>query len=240
VGFKLVWIEGRPFARSFVEVTAMVGGIALVAGWFYWRNWVLYGTPVVTNYDVPLGTTYWIPPGYHTPDWYLSFGESLVRPFYASFVSFWDGLYSTFWGDGQGSGRMGIDVDTAPWNTTAMAAIYPIGLAGTLAILGGWAAQARLALSGPDLGRRLGHTLLLAITYGMGLMLLLITFRYPHGPLPKAFYIQPVVMPVAISFALGACALDDGLRRRSWRFARAAAHGTWAALGVAIALAFLT
>lgn len=239
VGFKLVWLERRTLLQALGAVAAMACGIGLLAGWFYWRNQVLYGTPVVTNYDVPLGTTYWIPPGYHTPDWYLSFGESLVRPYYASFVSFWDGLYSTFWGDGQGSGRMGIDVDGAPWNVFAMAAVYPLGLVGTAAILLGFGVQARRALSGDDQGRRLAHTLLLAITYGMAFMLLLITFRYPHGPLPKAFYIQPVVMPVAVAFAFGAVAFDDWLGRRAPRVARPAFHGACAALACAIVLAFL-
>ncbi|MGH0034470.1 MAG: hypothetical protein ACQGVK_05540 [Myxococcota bacterium] len=239
VGFKLVWLEGRSLPSSLGAAAAMLAGVVLVAGWFYWRNWSLYGTPVVTNYDVPTGTTYWIPPGFHMPGWYLAFGESLIRPYYASFHSFLDGLYSTFWGDGQGSGRMGIDPATAPWNPTAMATVYPLGLVGSLLLFAGFGIQGRRAFAGADLGRRLGHTLLLGISYGMALMLLLITFRYPHGPLPKAFYIQPVVMPVAVAFAFGAVALDDGLRHLAPRAARAVYHGACAALTGAIGLAFL-
>ena len=55
---------------------------------------------------------WWQQPGFHTPAWYLHFGASLQHPYLAGFLSFGDGFYSTFWGDGGIGGR--VNPDAAP------------------------------------------------------------------------------------------------------------------------------
>jgi hypothetical protein len=237
VGAKLWLVEGRPLPR----VAALLAGLALLSlllgGWPYWRHWQAFGTPFVSNYSLP-GVTYWIPPGFHTPDWYLGFGEVLSHPFFASFHSFWDGLYSTLWGDGTVSGRAGIEYPSPWWRYDYMAAAYPLALPATAIGLFGLGLCAARALRGEDLRRRLVRSFLLVLVWTMGLALLGMTLRYPHYGLPKAFYALPAIVPLAVAWAAGFLWLDERLRG-ALRPARALLHGSLGALVAAILLGLL-
>ncbi len=235
VGAKLWLVEGRGLPRSLLVAAGMLAGTGLLAGWFYARNWLLFGNPAVTNYDVPAGSTYWLAPGFHTPDWYLRFGEALVRPWFASFASFWDGLYATFWADGAVSGRVGLKYPNPHWDYAAMAALYPLALPATGLLLGGLGVCAWRSARGEDLGRRLALTLLLLMVFGSLLSTGLITLRYPHHVYPKAFYALPAAVPLAVAFA----AASDALHRRLSAPGGALLVGYAGTLGVAIVMAFL-
>jgi hypothetical protein len=65
------------------------GIVALVAGWYYARNWMIFGKPLVGNWDVETGIPWWQDPGYRTPLQMASFGAALWHPIHAAFYSVW-------------------------------------------------------------------------------------------------------------------------------------------------------
>jgi hypothetical protein len=239
VAAKLWLVEGRSPSSSLAATAGMLAGALAIAGWFYWRNWQLFGNPVVTNYDIPPDVTYWTIPGFHTPAWYLRFGEVLVRPYFASFASFWDGLYSTFWGDGAVSGRVGLKYPNPHWDYARMSAVYLLALPATGVLGVGLGVCAARSLAGRDLGRRLALTLLLLLIFGSGLMTLLITLRYPHYVFPKAFYALVATVPLALLFAAGMSWLHDRVSEGWGRPGRALLYGYAGTLTASIVLAFL-
>jgi len=204
VGAKLWAVEGRTLGRALAATGALVVGPAVLAGWFYARNWWLFGDPVVTNLDALGDLTYWMPPGFHTPPWFLGFGEALSRPFFASFHSYADGFYASFWGDGYASGRSGVQYPNPWWDYGTMLAIYPLALPATAIGALGLGRCAIESLRGPDAGRRLALTAIVVILVGMLLALLLATLRIPQNAMPKAFYTRPALVPFALAFAAGA------------------------------------
>ena len=239
VAGKLWLVEGRTATRSLVAAAALWLGPVVLAGWFYARNAWLYGDPFVSNLNVDPAWTYWIPPGFHTPTWFFRFGEVLSQPFFASFASYWDGLYSSFWGDGYASGRAGVEFPNPWWDYESMVAIYPLALPAT-ALLGlGLALSCFHAVRGPDLGRRLGWSLLVTTIFGLSLMLLLLTMRLPYNGMPKAFYALPGVVPLAVCFAAGVSWLYGRFGGRLGTAVRAVLAGYLGMLAVSIAVAFL-
>ena len=116
---------------------------AAVGGWYYLRNWILLGRPFVGGWDPERGFGWWQDPGFRTADHFLGFGESLVRPLYASLAGFWDGLYSTLWLDGLLSGV--AHARAVPWQIDPMLAMALLSLPMTLALLGGVALACRRA-----------------------------------------------------------------------------------------------
>src|SRR5207249_4305663 len=79
------------------------------------------GTPLLGNWDVVSGFTWWQDPGYHTATDYLRFGRSLVHPLFSGFAGFADGIYSTLWGDALCGGASSL---TFAWNGQPMVAGY--------------------------------------------------------------------------------------------------------------------
>ena len=100
---------------------------ALVAGWYYIRNWIHLGTPVVAGWD---NDTYawWQNPGFRTPTQYLTFGRAFTYPVFSAVNGFWDGLYSTFWLDGWSP-------ETSHWNLGFLMAGAWLGIV-PMALLG--------------------------------------------------------------------------------------------------------
>ena len=89
-----------PLATSFRNLGLMLAISLAVCGWHYARIWLRFGTPLLGNWDVISGFTWWQDPGYHTAAVYLRFGRALAHPLFSGFVGFADGIYSTLWGDG--------------------------------------------------------------------------------------------------------------------------------------------
>lgn len=239
VATGLCVVRGWGVLRAAGAGIGLLAVAALVCGWFYARVWWELGNPLLTNYTLPIGVTYWIIPGFHTPAWFLGFGEVLSHPFFAGFASFADGLYSSFWGDGLASGRLGVEYPNPYWSYARMAAVYPLALPATALGILGLGACALRAVRGGDPARRLGLSLALAVVAVMALVLLGTTLRYPHYGMPKAFYGLPALAPVALAFAVGFTWLDDRLAERGARALRALLAGYGTALAAAIAVAFL-
>jgi hypothetical protein len=120
--FALIWV----IADKKERVTGMAGGIAtflgtaaVVAGWYYVRNWVELGRPFVGGWDISRDIIWWQDPGYRMISDFLSFGRSLVMPIYGALYGFWDSIYSTFWLDGLLSSIIYYEF-RPPWNYNFM------------------------------------------------------------------------------------------------------------------------
>jgi hypothetical protein len=94
---------GNSVAR---RLAIVLGTAALVSGWFYLRNVAAFGKPFIGNWDIAVTKGWWQRPGYRTPGFYLSFGESVRNPVYSGLSGFWDSIHSTLWLDGYLSGIM--------------------------------------------------------------------------------------------------------------------------------------
>jgi len=117
------------FARCF-------GLACAISGWFYVRNWLLFGKPFIGNWDPVTGILWWQDPGYRTPWQMVSFGRSLFQPIYAAFYSIWDGFFATLWLDGNLS-LMDSGDTRPPWNETFLLAAPWPGLLLSMAIAAG-------------------------------------------------------------------------------------------------------
>ena len=223
-------IDRAGAARAVAVAGALVGVVALVAGWFYARSWILLGDPLLGNWNLPgEDQRWWQQPGFHTPAYYARFGEALLHPYLAGFHSFWDSLYSTFWGDGFIAGRTDPARRHDFWSYDFMSAGYLAALPATPLLFVGAMRALHLAVTDPDPRRRAAHALLLLCVWSIALAFLTLTLRLPFFAQAKAAYLLPVAPALAVWFALGTRALDDALARRGWTAARAALAG-WCVL----------
>ena len=107
----------------------------LICGWHYIRV-SQYGSPLIGGSDPVIGVFWWQDDGYHTISYFIRFGQSLVHPLFSATASFFDGLYSTLWGDGLCSGVSDLSI-RPPWNYNLMCAGYLLSLLPTLLLLVG-------------------------------------------------------------------------------------------------------
>jgi Dolichyl-phosphate-mannose-protein mannosyltransferase len=203
-------VEGVRPARLAAIAAAYAAPIAVVSGWFYARNVQLYGTPIAGNWNLP-GMIWWSQPGFHTPAYYLGFGESLVRPAFSGFHSFADALYASFWGDGWIAGRANAAFPTEIWNWDFAAVGYWLALPATLVLGWGVARMLRLAFTREEGARRAAWSFLLALEAAVAFALVALTLDLPYFGQAKASYALGVVGPLAVAFALGADACDRAL-----------------------------
>jgi hypothetical protein len=230
VGARARAIDRAGLARAAGAAAALALGVGLVAGWFYVRNWLLLGDPLIGNWSLPgEDQRWWQQPGFHTPAWYARFGEALVHPYLSGFRSFWDALYSTLWGDGFIAGRTDPARRHDFWDYDFMSAGYLVALPATLLLLAGGLRAVRLAVADPDPRLRAAHAFLLLSAWSVATAFLYLTLRLPFFAQAKAAYLLPTSPALAVWFALGARGLDRALARRGWTAARAALAG-WCAL----------
>lgn len=138
---------------SIVKSAARIFGTAgIIAGWFYFRNWLLFGKPFIGGWDREIEILWWQDPGYRTPWQLASFGHALFRPIHAGFFSIWDGFFSTMWMDGNLSGSGSWEF-RPPWNQTLLLAAAWPGLLLSIAIIAG--AVRGIATGNENLGRAL-------------------------------------------------------------------------------------
>ena len=123
--------------KLLAAVTRCFATAALISGWFYVRNWLRFGQPLVGGWDPVSGIFWWQDPGYRTPWQLASFGRSLWHPIHAAFYSIWDGFYSTLWLDGNLS-SMGTWESRPPWHQTLLLAAPWPALLLTAAMAIGW------------------------------------------------------------------------------------------------------
>jgi hypothetical protein len=108
----------RPVAFLHAGTRVLIA-LAVVAGWYYARNWVWLGAPFVGGWDPSRGIGWWQDPGYRVAAHFYSFGEALRFPLYGGLGGLWDAEYSSFWLDGWLSAIMRYDL-RPPWNYALM------------------------------------------------------------------------------------------------------------------------
>ena len=217
---------------------AVIAPVLAIAGWFYLRNWLHFGDPLMANWGrMPgAGHTWWQHPGFHTFAYYTRFGEALQHPYMAGFRSFWDSTYSTFWGDGFIAGRVYPADRHGFWSYDFMSIGYWLALPAGFFLLAGALRGARLALRDPEPGRRAAFALLATAAWVVSLAYLYLTLRLAFFGQAKASYLLLLLTPLALWFALGFRGLDA--RLSSHPLARAALHGWLAAFAGVLYLGF--
>lgn len=222
-------LRGKVISSSSIKATVRLAGImllftALVCGWFFARNQLRLGTPLVAaGGDVQ----WWQDPGYRTLNQFYSFGESLRRPIASGSTGLWDSLYSTCWLDGSLSAAIHYK-DRPPWN-------YRFVLAGA------WLAMAPMALMllggirvllRPHRSSATGTLFALAClaTYVCAIAYLYLTV--PAYSVGKATYLLGLTPCMALLAAVGAQSLSR------WRFVQAAAFAALACCSVSAYAAY--
>ena len=234
VALRAWWLDGHGPARSLALFGAMGAGALVLSGWFYLRNWLLFGDPLVWNLDVPGAATWWMRPGFHTPGWYARFGEALSYPFFAGYASFWDGLYSTFWGDGLVGGMARASTRHAFWNDEFQRLVYPLALPATLAIGAGAVKLWLGSFRDKRVAFRLVFSMLTTVLFLLAFSLGLISLRLPFYAQAKAFYLLCAVLPLAIASAEGLAA-PARWASQGESFAQRAFLCAWAGWGASLA-----
>jgi hypothetical protein len=239
LGWKVLRVERESAGRALTAVAAFTGIVLLVAGWFYLRNLLHYGTPVVGNWALPgEGQLWWQQPGFHTPAWYAAFGEALVHPFFSGFHSFWDGLYSTFWGDAFVAGRAGPTLRHDFWDYGFMAAGYWLALPATALLLLGAGFLLREAFGAASQRRRLALLFLATTSWAVFLAFAGLTAELPFFTQVKAAYLLVLSAPLALCFAVGFTRADAWLDSRGWLPARVLLYAWLAAHAGAVLLTY--
>jgi hypothetical protein len=230
LAWKGLGVEGLGARHTGQRLVLFAGSLLLVAGWFYARAWLAYGTPLVGNWSLPGETqVWWQQPGFHTPAFYTRFGEALVHPWFAGFRSFWDGVYATLWGDGFVAGRGDPTQRHGFWHYGYMAAGYWLALPATACLLFGAAGLARQAFAAPDARLRAALGFLLSAAWAVFLAFASLTAELPFFTQMKAAYLLMLLPVLALCFAEGATRLGGWLAARAGPAGRALL-GAWLAL----------
>ena len=205
IAAKLAYTRA-PIAISLCNLALLLAICFAVCGWHYTRIWLRFGTPLLGNWDVVSGFTWWQDPGYHSAADYLRFGRSLVNPLFSGFAGFADGMYSTFWGDGLCGGASSL---TTAWNQQPMVAGYLWALAPTALILigAGTAIVQFIRKPASEL------FLLLAFCAVIVLGLIFMALKVPSYAQAKAFYGLSALTPICFFGALGWETLTRGRAR---------------------------
>ena len=170
----------------------------LVGGWHYLKLWRDYGNPFIGNWDPKMGASWWQTKGFQTPGYYFSFGDSLTRPFFSGLHSFWDGFFSTLWGDGLLGGRIDV-LNRPPWNYDLMAVGFVLALVPTTLVLTGLARAIARSFRAANLIR----LLLNGLGWLFAFAILAMSLKVPSYAQTKAFYGLPVLLPFCAMGALG-------------------------------------
>ena len=119
---------------------ALVFGLAaLVAGWYFVRNYINLGHFVVLvsrGGDVIGGNIWWQDPGYRTYSQLMFSLNAMFYPIYSGLTSIWNSLYTTFWSDGLLSGHIAF-LYAPPWNYEFMIGGLIFSLVPFMTILAG-------------------------------------------------------------------------------------------------------
>jgi Tfp pilus assembly protein PilF len=189
----------RQSPAAFLRRTVLCFGLCfIVGGWHYVRLWRQFGNPFIGNWDPALVKAWWQQPGYRTLSYYFSFGQSLTQPLFSGLHSFWDGLYSTWWGDGLIGGATRLYGRT-PWNYNPMTVGCALALLPSALILTGLWRMLRDGIS----QRRLDWLFLAAVTLLYGLAIFLMSLKVPSYSQSRSFYGLSVVLPICVMGALG-------------------------------------
>jgi len=214
---KLAYARVR-LAISLRNLGLLLAICLTVCGWHYARIWLRFGTPLLGNWDVVSGFTWWQDPGYHTATDYLRFGRSLAHPLFSGFAGFADGIYSTLWGDALCGGASSLSF---AWNRQPMVAGYLWAVIPTALILVGVVAAIVRFIRKPS-GQLF---VLLGFWAVLVLGLIFMTLKVPSYAQAKAFYGLSALTPLCFFGALGWETLTHGSKRH--RFVLAALLLIW-------------
>jgi tetratricopeptide (TPR) repeat protein len=227
-------IFGRRY--RFVKILTCFAAILLpailIAGWYYLRNWKHFGKIMIANWEPSLLMAWWQDPGYHTYKHFVQFGKVFVFPYFASFYSFFDSLYSTFWGDGQIGGTTTY-IYAPGWDYQYMSAVYLLAIPATILIIVGMfraGVKAIRACSSSWL-------FILGSIFIICLSLLMLELKLARYTAPKAFYGLFMVVPISLLFADG-FDLVDGYLRRKFTIGRLLLFGWLGGLAISIFISF--
>lgn len=219
---------------------ALLLPMLVISGWYYARNLWVYGQPIVGNWGLPVaGQVWWSAPGFHTIEYYTHFGESLSRPYFSAFASFWDALYSTVWGDGLLGGAGEISGRNPRWRYGWMSAGYLLAVPLCLVIAAGFAELKWRTLRAVDAGERRSLGLLVVLCAAMLFAMLYATLALPYYGQAKAFYALCVTPVIAVAFGSGFHWLDARLSMAGAQGARAVLFALLATSGSVFALSYL-
>lgn len=185
----LAWVE-------FIIVPLAV--CLLTGGGHYYRLWRDFRNPFIGNWDPKVAAPWWQYKGIQTPGYFFAFGHALSRPFFSGLYSFWDGLYSTLWGDGLLGGKVNI-WSRPPWNYDLMAVSFVLALAPTFVVLTGVVIAVRQFFRNATAP----WILLLGFGWLFGLAIVHMSLKVPSYAQTKAFYGLPVLLPFCAVGALG-------------------------------------
>jgi hypothetical protein len=206
--------------QRFLNSGATFGGCFVIAGWYYLRNWIVFGKPFVGGWDPIRGILWWQDPGYRTWNQLACFGSSLDRPIYSGVYSFWDSIYSSMWMDGNLSGSL-MPADEAPWKIDWMQIAAWLSIVPTVCILAGVA-----RLGSADLRAARGCLVLAAAAIAIHLAAIFDLYvQVPIYSAAKASYTLGLLPCFAILAAAGSGPL---LRFRLLRATFFAALTCWA------------
>jgi Flp pilus assembly protein TadD len=217
-------MAGRPrqaWLRGLAGLGLAVGVTILICGWHYGRVWLRFGTPLIGNWDLDAGVRWWQDPGYRTVHDYLRFGRALSAPLFSGFAGVWDGLYSTLWGDGLGSGQTTL-WGAPPWCSDLMSAGYLLAVFPSLAILAGGVVFLLRWIRRPSLQ----DTAILGLAFVTFMAIVFMTLQVPCYGMVKSFYGPGALLPLCVFAAMG---LDLAMTRVRWSAAiLLVLLGTWA------------
>jgi hypothetical protein len=157
----------------------------------------------------------------------LSFGESLIYPYFSGFISFWDSLYTTFWADGFLGGKTGVSTRHPFWNYRLMAAGLLLALPATAALFAGFIRTAIAAWKEPSANRRAAFGLIALVWSGMAFAAFWVTLGLPYHGQARISYLLAALPAWALFFAWSISGLDRWL------------HKNWGVGGRALLFAWL-
>ncbi len=245
---KMLFIDKTRLRESAAKILVLFSIIMLVSGWYYARNFALFGRFMVINQDT-IANRWWQYPGFHTPKYYLGFGEVFKFPLYSGLHSFWDSIYSTFWGDAYIAGYTG-SLSLAnlrkevPWNYEYMLTVYLLAIPATFVFFIGLSKMIKDMFSGTvEVHYRTTILYLASCLYSVWFFVLYYSLKLPAYSAVKAFYGLCVIVPISIIFALGFVSLDNlfmKLPRAAANYARSIFVGWFGMFVFAIVMSYLS
>jgi hypothetical protein len=224
---------GRVATRSVVFLLTLTA----VAAWYYVRNVIHFSTPIIVNWNLP-GKLWWQDPGFHTVDYYIGFGESLRHPYFSGFHSFWDAIYSTFWGDAFLAGKALVAARHPFWNYDFMSLVYLLALPAVGLLAVGLVQGIRLAFRGREWNSRVIWAFLVISVYAVFVFFLYGTLKVPVYGQAKAFYFLGIMAPLTVFWAEGFGTARDWLASSRFIALRALFYGWLGTLLASIYLSF--
>ncbi len=201
LGFAFLWHlahVGGTARAALAKALTLVASALAVCGWFFVRNMLAFGKPLIGGWEPYSTPGWWQEPGYRSVSEYLAFGQALSQPVYAGARGPWDALYSTVWLDGFASGLS--NPSRLPWSHDWMVLGAVLGLLPTALILGSFVTCWR-----PALRRSRGALLLAAGCVGAYVVAVIdLHTRLPIYSTAKGSYLMGLSPALGILAAAGA------------------------------------